>query len=508
MRYSICAYTLFLALFSGCAADRAVVMPWDYAPPSPVRYWNDKPTQKMAAAQAEKMQDATPPEIPEQKEPLTLGELIDIALRNNTQTRQTWAAAREAAAQYAQSEQNFFPLATTSYSFQRSRFLAGGGGASGTSGTTIIAGGGGGGGSGGGPTTSAIGYLSQWGPQLSISYLIFDFGKTRASSQAALLALYNANLTHNREIETVVQTVTTDLYNYLYQEKLLQSYVEDVADAKVTLEAATVSLKAGVQDVSDVLQARTQLLQLETQWVQQRQAVKAAYAQLLTDMGLPATMELSMEDMPNDPPTYQIMSSVNELISLALEARSDLVAAEADLVSQQKNLEAARRNMLPTISGVFDIGRTDYSGGITDQYDFTAQLAVSWPIFNGFFDLNTIRQAQAQTEQSKAALRQTELQVIEDITTAHFNVAVARDALKYTTDYLKAAEEEYDVAIAQYKAGTTTILTVTNAQSFLADARAKRANALQQWFVSISTLGYATGVMEQDLTPYLRGDTL
>jgi outer membrane protein TolC len=46
---------------------------------------------------------------------------------------------------------------------------------------------------------------------------------------------------------------------------------------------------------------------------------------------------------------------------------------------------------------------------------------------------------------------------------------------------------------------------VTNAQSNLADARAKRANALQQWFVSLSTLGYAIGVMEQDLTPYLRG---
>jgi len=485
LRSSFCAYSLIFGILSGCAADRAVVLPWNYAPPSPSRYWNDKPTEKLAATQAAKMESASPVEIPQQKEPLTLGELIDVALRNNTQTRQTWATARVAAAEYAQSEQNFFPLATTTYSLQRSRSLYGAG-----------------------FPINGILYLSQWGPQLSLSYLIFDFGKTRATSQAALMALYNANLTHNREIETVVQTITTDYYNYLYQVKLQQSYVEDIADAKVTLEAANASLKAGVQNVSDVLQARSQLLQLETEWVNQQQTVKSSYAQLLTDMGLPANMDLVMEELPDNPPTYEIMSTVNELISLALETRSDLIAAEANLISQEKSVEAARRNMLPTLSTIFDIGRTTYTDNLTDHYDFTAQLSVSWPIFNGFFDLNTIRQAQAQYEQSAATLRQTELQVIEDITTAHFNVAVARDALKYTTNYLEAAMEEYDVALAQYKAGTTTILTVTNAQSNLADARSKRANALQQWFVSLSTLGYATGVMEQDLTPYLRGDTL
>jgi len=492
-----CAYTTILSVLAGCAADRAVVMPWDYAPPSPMRYWNDTPSRKMAEKNAAKMEKKPPPEVPEQKEPLTLAELIDLAMRNNTQTRQTWATAREAAAQYGQSQQNFFPLANASYSYTRIRELFGFGSSSvvGTSdgGFTVESSG------------PIVGYLSQWGPQLALSYLIFDFGKTRASSQAALLALYNANLTHNREIETVVQTVTTDYYGYLYQQQLLEAYAQDIVDAKVTLKAAEVGLKAGVRDVSDVLQARSQLLQLETEWVNQKQTVKTAYAQLLTDMGLPATMELSFELMPENPETYAIMSTVNELISLALEARSDLIASEANFASQQQNVEAARRNMLPTISGNFDIGRTDYSGGITDHYDFTAMLSVSWPIFNGFYDLNNIKYAKAARELSKATLRQTELQVIEQITTAHFGVAVARDALKYSSDFLKAAYEEYEVAIRQYKTGTKDILTVTTAQSNLANARATKANALQQWFVSLSTLGYATGVMEQDLTTYLRG---
>jgi outer membrane protein len=494
-----CAYVLGLSLLAGCAADRAVVLPWDYAPPSPTRYWNDAPTRKMADKNAAKMEKKPPPAVPDQKDPLSLAEVIDLALRNNTQTRQTWAEAREAAAKYGQSQQNFFPLATASYNFTRIRELFGFGSSSnvGTSdgGFTV---------EDQGPT---VGYLSQWGPLLSLSYLIFDFGKTRATSKAALFALYNANLTHNREIETVVQTITSDYYNYLYQDQLLIAYVADIDDAKVTLKAAEVGLKAGVRDVSDVLQARSQLLQLETEWVNQKQTVKTAYAQLLTDAGLPATMDLAFEQMPDNPKTYEVMSSVNELISLALEARSDLVASEANFASAQQTLEAARRNMLPTISGNFDIGRTDYSGGITDHYDFVALVSVSWSIFNGFFDLNNIKYAKAAKELSKAILRQTELNVIEQVTTAHFGVAVARDALRYSSEFLKAAFEEYDVTLRQYKAGTKDILTVTTAQSNLANARATKANALQQWFVSLSTLGYATGVMEQDLTPYLRGNS-
>lgn len=487
-----CAYTLVLAILSGCAADRAVVQPWDYAPCSPLRYWNDAPTQSLSREKARRMEQEPPPDVPEQKEPLTFAEIIDLALRNNTQTRQTWASAREAAAQYAQSQQNFFPLATASYTYQRVRELFDFGIS-----TSPITG-------GVNATSPTVGYFSQWGPQLAITYLIFDFGKTRASSQAALYALYNANLTHNREIQTVIQNVSTDYYNYLYQKKLLDSYVDDITDAKVTLDAAKTSLKAGVKSISDVLQAKSQLLQLETDWTNQKQTLKNAYAQLLTDMGLPANMDLVFEDMPSNPQTYRIMSTVNELISIALEARSDLVAAEANLISSQKNVSAAIRNMLPTISGSFDIGRTTYTGNITDHYDFTALIGVSWPIFNGFYDMNSIRLARAQEELSKASLRQTELDVIEQITTSHFNVAIARDALNYTTEYLEAAAEEYKVAISQYKAGTTTILTVTNAQSSLADARAKRANALQQWFVSLATLSYALGVIDQDLTPYIR----
>jgi outer membrane protein TolC len=121
-----------------------------------------------------------------------------------------------------------------------------------------------------------------------------------------------------------------------------------------------------------------------------------------------------------------------------------------------------------------------------------------------FYNLSTIRLAEAGREYSRAKKKQMELQVIEDITNSHSNVAVSREALHYTQDFLKAAEQEYTVALAQYKAGTTDILRVISAQTSLATARSQRANALQNWFVSLSTLAYAAGVIQRDPRSFLQ----
>jgi outer membrane protein TolC len=444
-------------------------------------YW-DQPYASARSGSAKR--EAAPvvnPALPQSHEPITLGEVIDVTLRNNTQTRQSWALAREAAALYAQSEQNFFPQATASYALTRSRGLLGVGLIPDPTNT-------------GTPLpTAQVGYMSQWGPQLALSYLIFDFGATRLSSQSAFHTLYNANLTHNRMLDTVIQNVTTEYYAYLYEKKLLVAYRDDIADAQVTLSAAGESLHAGIKTVVDVLQARAQLLQLETERVQQEQVVKTAYAALLTNMGIPAHLDLLFAEMPDHPAVYSVMSTVHELIQSALKTRSDLLAAQEELQSKEKAVQAAFANMLPNFNTTFDLGRTNYSGQITDQYDFTWTIGLSWPLFSGFYNLNVARQAKAAALYSSASLHALELDMIEQITTSHHNIAIARDALRYTEEYLKTAQQEHQTALAQYKTGVTTILTVTNAQANLADARAKKANALRQWFVALSTLSYATG---------------
>jgi outer membrane protein len=88
---------------------------------------------------------------------------------------------------------------------------------------------------------------------------------------------------------------------------------------------------------------------------------------------------------------------------------------------------------------------------------------------------------------------QSELSLIQDVTVAHMGVKTSATNLADSDEYLKSAELEFNIAITSYKAGTATILDVLKAQSSLADARAKKAQAQKNWFLSLADIAYATG---------------
>jgi outer membrane protein len=472
--------SLFLMLIcDGCYVNHAVVDPYSYGPPSSSDFWT--PPAKMQNPQA-KLPDK--PVIPDGDNPVSLAELLDIALINNTNTRQTWAQAREAAAQYGQSQSTAFPSLTGSYTFERIRQ----GSYFTSSGNDVQSG-------QSGPTQAVFITLNnQWGPQLALSYTIFDFGQRRATSEAARQALYFADYTHNRAIETLIQTITNDYYNYLYQQQLQDAYQANVQTAQTTLDAADLGFQTGVNDVSDVLQARTQLLQNEMQYVGQKQQVQNSFADLLNDMGIPANMDFSVVPMPTDLPPEEQFPHTDDLIVVALENRPDYLAAKANAESKRQSLKAAKRQLWPTINYNLNFGRTNYTGGLTDKYDYTSAFSLNLPIFSGYYYLNNIKIAQANLEQAQAELEQTELDVVRDITTYRYNVKIAYETLRYAKNYLAAADEQYRVALAEYKAGTTSILDVVSAQSSLADARAQQANAIQGWYSSLANLTYAIGI--------------
>ncbi len=491
---------VILLTCAGCYPNRALIDPWSYAPNSSSTPWlpprNVKPME---------LSDE-PPELPTQDEPYSLGELIDIALRNNQQTKITWAQARSAAATYGQSQSEFFPAFSGNFTYTRGRqpsFVAGSasninpaatGGGTNPSATSALT-----------ALTVIDTYYSYWSPQLQISYLIYDFGTLRATSEASRQALYNADWTHNDAILTLLQTILTDFYNYLYQKQLLIADVANVDTAELTLEAAEVGFNTGVRDVSDVLQAKTQLLQNQTTWASQQQNVETSYTTMLNDMGLPANIRITTQNLPTTLPENDVVPPVDTLIAIALQNRPDLLAAEANLKSKQQSLIAAKRQFLPQFNYNFDIGKNYYNAGLHDRYNFTSTFTVSMPLFQGFFYRNAIKIAEANKRVAEEQVKQTELSMIQEITSYHFNVHFAFETLKFATAFLGAAEEQYVVALSQYKQGTNTILNVVSAQSSLVDARASQASAIQQWFTSLANLAYATGILSPDYTAPFAG---
>ncbi len=467
LKHRLPVAALISLFLGGCYVNRAILDPYGAAPSSPSEFW--KPPKRALASPSDVAQT-----IPNTETPLSLAEVIDIALRNNTETRMTWAEARTSAAAYAQTQSSQLPQITGDFAYSRYRTS--------TTFNNIV----------------ETYWQSEWGPELNVSYIVFDFGQRRATSEAARQALYFADWTHNRMIQTVLDTVTNNYYNYLYQKQLYVSLEADVANAKTTFDEASLGLETGVKNISDVLQAKTQLLQRQTELVAQQQKIVDSYAVLLSNMGVPASTSIKLEEIPQDIPHTLIQEDTNEMIQRALEKRADLLAAEANLRAAEENVTAAKRQFFPTLEYNFDFGRTYFSEGGNDDYNLLSAFVLNIPIFYGFSLQNSVRQAKAQKEQAEAQLRQAQLQVIEDVTTAHSSVKVAFETLGYAQGFLKSAQEQFKVALAQYKEGTADILTVISAQTALANARSEVARSFQQWFSSLANLAYAAGTLSPD----------
>ncbi len=470
-----------------------MVQPWseDFSPESQSDYW--KPSHSSLTTRTTIPLDKV---IPSADATLNLGEILNIALSNNAETQLSWAQAQEAAAQYGQSQSTAVPQVNGMFGFFRTRsssFVSGASAGGSTTGANT--------GTSTGTSSSGAASMnsiyvftfSQWGPQMQLKYTVFDFGKLKQTSEAAKQALFFADFTHNRQLQTVLQTITTDYYNTLYQQQLLDAFVADTETARTTLDAAELSLMTGVQNISDVLQAKTKLLQNEINLVEQKQQLVVSTAQLMSDMGLPASLPIRLEKVPDVNPKEEQLPSLDELITVAMETRPDFLAAGADLQSKECSLKAAKRQVLPQINYEYDFGKTYYNGGLNDKYDYTNALSLSVPLFRGYYYRNDIKAAEAKRNASEANLKKLELSLIQQVTTARHNIKIAFDALAFAKDYLAAAKEQYDVSLAEYKAGTTDILTVISAQSSLADARARLAKNIQGWFTALADLTYAIG---------------
>lgn len=430
---------------------------------------------------------------------LSLAQLLDIALQNNPSTKQTWAMARASAARYGETMSAFLPdLEFSSFYFrQRAAFpntavptTAGsalptsGGTNTNISGSTFF---------GSTTTSTQPTYFTEAGPDLTLSYTLFDFGQRTAASLAAREALYYADLTHNQQIQIVLETVMSDYYNYLYEISVLRSAEANLTNAESSLDAANQKFALGLAALGDVAQARTQYLQNKINLTSQKQAVENAFALLAADIGLPANCPFKVQPLPDKIIARPLLESVDQLVCLAQNQRQDFLAAQANIRSKEAALLGAKRATLPVLASSFDFGRYYFAQGQHEDYHWTALVTLSFPIFNGFFYRNQVRNAQANVDLSKAQLMQTELSIIQDVTTSHLGVKTAAENLTDSEEYLKAAELEFNIALSGYKAGTMTILDVISAQSSVADARSKKAGAQKDWFTSLARLAFATG---------------
>lgn len=427
---------------------------------------------------------------------LDLFGVVNAALCNNPQTREVWANSRAQAAQVGVSQASYLPSLTATLS----------------------------------ENSSSPGN-NQRSLNLTLSYLLYDFGARAANLENARQTLAAVNATQDSTVQNLFLAAVQAYYQTRATQAAFEAATTSELAAKESFAAANARYLAGSATPADKLTAQTAYSQTTLSRITAAGAMRIAQGTLANLLGLDANISVALiaateqassepekstaahmhpantspsrpdvkqqDDTPDGERMEILEQSIVALIEQARQNRPDLLAAEAQLEAAKAAADAARAAGRPTIAMTTSSSQNN-TAGITSR-GTTFGVSLTAPLFTGFAPTYRIRAAEAQIETRKAQLERIRLQVALDVWTAYQNLVTATQNRRTTINLLNSAEQSERVALGRYKAGSGIMLDLLNAQTTLASARQQRIQAELNWNIGRATLAQAMGMLDAEL---------
>lgn len=400
--------------------------------------------------------------------PLTLPELTEYALRNNPRSREAWLSARAAAAGVGIERADLLPQVSGSVTATRLQQVSA-------------------------TTGAVVPWQTRYGPAISFTYLLYDFGARASQVEAAEYRLLAANLNQNRVLQDVVFQVEQAYYRLIGTEALVRVNEQTLENLKTAYDAAQRRRESGLATAADVYRAETQVAQAQLNLTRSRGDLEKARGELAAAAGLPVNGTLRIQPLSDVPRVSEVSATLDDLLERAKRSRPDLVGAEAQARASRASAEALSRSQLPAIEVTGSAGRVQFTDERPSANTYNLGLSLRIPIFTGFRDTYSRRQAEAQAAQAEAArdrlYRQTEL----DVWQAYYDLHTAASEITSTATQVKSAEQTAQATLARYRAGFGSLLDLITAQLDESNARVQQVQSYLDWYTAVSRLNFSVG---------------
>jgi len=427
-----------------------------------------------------------------------LAELIDIAERNNPETRVAWERARQAAAAVGLSESAYYPYlaASAAAGYDRAfipfptlavnekKLLT-----NPSLGAVSITGG-----------SSLVTQSQVYRGELNAKWLLLDFGERSAVVASAKEQLMMANVGFNATHQKIVFQVTDRFYQ-------LGTARQKVLVARSSIEAAQTVEQAVQARVDNGLATKPELLQAQQQSAQSAFDVEAtaglesdARVALVESIGLLPTVPLNVADLGQRSTSEQTNGSVDELIARALSQRPDLVAKLANVRAKQNEIRRVRAEYYPKVAIDAHVSETELDVSIAgskyfgdNQPTWGAFLTVSVPIFDGFARRHKMEIAEAESRGAENELAGARDSAVREVWKAYTDFKTALRKQDSAAKLLTASQNAFDAVLESYKNGLSTYPEIVSAQRNLASARSVGHDTQSAIFTTATALALSTG---------------
>jgi len=331
---------------------------------------------------------------------------------------------------------------------------------------------------------------------LSASQLLYDFGKSTNKIKATKHNLKAAKEELDSTSATIILNVKKAYFDILNKHALIIVAQESVKIDKFQLYQAQEYFKAKVKTKIDVTNARLQLSNSNMKLLKANFDLKKANAKLITLLGQKnITVKIDKKDIKSL--AKEINNDIYVLDSLLTEAsknRNELamyVYLEKSLTNSYKSAKSDFYPSINLVGSYKDSHSDDIASLETNQV--TTGVYLKWELFSGFRTSAAKKEALNELQNIKEKQKAQELTIIENVTSAYFDVEQNKQSVDISLLNIELSEQNLELAQERYKNGLNSLVELNDAKLDFITANNDLVNQYYAYKVSQVTLEYETG---------------
>jgi len=411
----------------------------------------------------------------------SLAELIDMAELHNPQTNIVWERAKQAADRLGIAKSAYFPVLSG---------IAAGGDQRAISPFP--------------EPLSPRGYnmveVPAVVPEITLDYLIFDFGKREGKVDAASAEKLAAGANFIRANQQVAFSVASAYYRLLTAQERLTAAQDTLKTAQTTQDAAEAQLNNGRSTLPDVLNARAETAQSTFDVESADGDEKIARVTLTEAVGAEPSPNIQIDGQGKTPLPQSLTMSIDALIDRAIAGRPDLMAQAQEIRAADQETRVAKSEYLPSI-GLSAVGAqtsvwptADFGKlGQASEPTWSVQLSAQWRLFDGGARRNNLAAAQSKGREARDEMREKVDETTREVWTSYIGFRTAMHKEQAAEALLDSANLSYSASLDAYKYGVKNLIDVVTAEKQLAQARLSGVSARSDLFLQAVELEFVTG---------------
>ncbi|MBI4796774.1 MAG: TolC family protein, partial [Deltaproteobacteria bacterium] len=412
---------------------------------------------------------------------LTLQQAIDIALREHPSLKESKEKVAAAKYQIGASRAAYLPQFTFTHNLYYGNAFPATSGATGTGGPPGLG--------GVGANTTDF-YVNR----VSLSQLIFDFGKTPGQIDQSRATFQQTREDYTGNRQKVVLDARTAYFRYLAALRARKVTEETVRQNQELVKQAQGFYQVGLRAKIDVTKAEANLYTAEADLIRAKNAVDLGQVTLMTALGLKTWPYHGVEDVIE---VTRQPQSLAELKAQGLKQRPEILRNRFQQDFNKAALRVARAGWFPTLSSLAAYGwsgpNAPFGTEALENRSWWVGAGLTVPLFDGLLTYHNVRTANANINATLANSEVLSQDISKEVEQTYLDVTVAWELIRATKKALEAARENFRLAQGRYQVGVGSIIEVTDAQVQYFQADLRFVQALYDYRVAEAQLDKAIG---------------